>query len=772
MRIILNKYWPLFIIILLWLIFASPFFLKAKIPYPSSYQVSFFPPWNAYEKFWGPVKNNAMPDVIDQIYPWRHLAIDIWKSGQIPLWNPFSFAGTPLLANYQSAVLSPFNILFFILPFVGAWSFLILLQPLLAGLFMFIFTRSLKLSRFSSVLSSIAFMFCGFITVWMVYGTLAYAILFLPLALFSLEKFYESSRLRFLVIFAFTIPLSFFSGHFQISLYFLFGVISYLIFKFIVHRDIEKAIFSLVYFSFGILMSLPQILPSLEFYLQSLRSGIYQAVEVIPWTYLLTFLAPDFLGNPVTRNDWFGHYAEWNSYIGIMPLLIALYSITNIKNKQTFFWIIIAVLSFLLAFNTPLLKFLIYIHFPVLSTSSASRIIVLFSFAVSVLAGFGIEMIIADIKAKKIKKVIYWQIISSFFFIFLWMIVFLKIILPVDKISIAKSNLILPTIIFLFGTFNILMSIFYKKLLLVAVLLLIFLTGFDMYRFSSKWIPFDNKNLVFPEVPTTGYFKNISDFRAFGNYGGEVSVYYKVPSAEGYDALYIRRYGQFIASLSDGRIKDSERSVVSLSKTGKYTPRAINILGIKYIIHKSIDAHAVWAFPFWKYKEGSFKLVYKDGKYEIYQNLNVSPRAFLVDSYKVESNPQRIIDTLFSKDFDPRKEIILEKDPGIKLNIDSDKTARITKYSPNEVEIKTESSGNSLLFISDSYYPGWRAYVDNLEVPILRSDYAFRAIPVFKGDHIVKFVYDPLSFRIGVISALAGLAALIGLTVLFKNPIP
>ena len=178
-----SRFWPIFFIVVVWILFSYPYFFHNKVPYSSNYQVNHFAPWDAYPKFAGPVKNGAMPDVVDQVYPWRHLAIQIWKSGQIPLWNPYSFAGTPLLANYQSAVLSPFNMLFFILPFIDGWSILVLLQPLLAGLFTYIFVRSLNKSIRASFIYSVSFIFCGFIVVWMGYATLGCAAPFLPLTL-------------------------------------------------------------------------------------------------------------------------------------------------------------------------------------------------------------------------------------------------------------------------------------------------------------------------------------------------------------------------------------------------------------------------------------------------------------------------------------------------------------------------------------------------------------------------------------------------------------
>ncbi|TKS58032.1 MAG: hypothetical protein EWM72_03290 [Nitrospira sp.] len=59
------------------------------------------------------------------------------------------------------------------------------------------------------------------------------------------------------------------------------------------------------------------------------------------------------------------------------------------------------------------------------------------------------------------------------------------------------------------------------------------------------------------------------------------------------------------------------------------------------------------------------------------------------------------------------------------------------------------SSGGGWLVLSDAFYPGWEATVDGTPVPIYRADYAFRAIPLSEGTHLVRFVYHPLSYRLG-----------------------
>ena len=76
--------------------------------------------------------------------PWKKLTIDSLNDFQIPFWNPYSFSGTPHLANYQSGTFSITNLFYFIFDFNIAWSFAVLVQPLLAGIFTYFFVRSLK----------------------------------------------------------------------------------------------------------------------------------------------------------------------------------------------------------------------------------------------------------------------------------------------------------------------------------------------------------------------------------------------------------------------------------------------------------------------------------------------------------------------------------------------------------------------------------------------------------------------------------------------------
>src|SRR5205814_4002669 len=114
--------------------------------------------------------------------------------------------------------------------------------------------------------------------------------------------------------------------------------------------------------------------------------------------------SPDFFGNPVTRNDWFGHYAEWASFVGIIPLTLVLFSGLK-KNKDVLFLVLLAIFSLGLAVYSPASNILVSLKIPVISTSSLSRIIVLTSFSLAALSSFGFDNFFELIKKNNYREI-------------------------------------------------------------------------------------------------------------------------------------------------------------------------------------------------------------------------------------------------------------------------------------------------------------------------------------------------------------------------------
>ncbi|MBU2632449.1 hypothetical protein KKG52_01920, partial [Patescibacteria group bacterium] len=155
-----TKLLPYLLIFLVVLIFFKPIF-SGNIPFPGDLLINQNPykaeSYLGYAP--GGYPNKAQgPDVISQIYPWKFFAMEEFKKGEIPLWNPYNFSGNPQMANFQTAAFYPLNILYLTMPFNYAWTIFIALQLFLAASFMYLFLRKgLLLTFFASLIGGVSF---------------------------------------------------------------------------------------------------------------------------------------------------------------------------------------------------------------------------------------------------------------------------------------------------------------------------------------------------------------------------------------------------------------------------------------------------------------------------------------------------------------------------------------------------------------------------------------------------------------------------------------
>ena len=114
-------------------------------------------------------------------------------------------------------------------------------------------------------------------------------------------------------------------------------------------------------------------------------------------------------------------------------------------------------------------------------------------------------------------------------------------------------------------------------------------------------------------------------------------------------------------------------------------------------------------------------------------------------SYELIADSKKILPEFYGDSFDINKKIILEEDPGIVKTVAKGSikhgSVKITKYTPNLISLDVETSSTVLLFLSDSYYPAWKALINGKDTHIYRADYTFRAVVVPKGKSKVDFVY-------------------------------
>jgi hypothetical protein len=156
-------------------------------------------------------------------------------------------------------------------------------------------------------------------------------------------------------------------------------------------------------------------------------------------------------------------------------------------------------------------------------------------------------------------------------------------------------------------------------------------------------------------------------------------------------------------------------------------------------------------------------VAYRDRDVVIYENRDAFPRAW-VAGQAVVVGPGESLARLAEGPFDPRRQVVLEGWPGDRVGVPGapDDWARVASDPDGSVHVRARAANGGFLVLADPYYPGWRAFVDGVEVDIVRANYLFRAVPLPPGEHEVGFVYDPSSLRVGaVITLLGALAALV-----------
>ncbi len=161
-------------------------------------------------------------------------------------------------------------------------------------------------------------------------------------------------------------------------------------------------------------------------------------------------------------------------------------------------------------------------------------------------------------------------------------------------------------------------------------------------------------------------------------------------------------------------------------------------------------------------QEASLQEIYTSGMLHVYDNPTALPHAYVAHQVEVVPDGQAALLRLTKSDYDPAQSTVVEGPlQGASPSGKGISPADIRMYSSQRVVIDSDSPEDGVLVLTDSYYPGWRAFVDGKAAPIYHGNYLFRAVPVPAGKHTVEFVYYADSFKIGLLVSGATAALLV-----------
>jgi hypothetical protein len=455
-------------------------------------------------------------------------------------------------------------------------------------------------------------------------------------------------------------------------------------------------------------------------------------------------------------------FTEAPVYLGIVALFLALFALFwKRKDKFVLYFLILGLLSLLLSFGKelPLLYDMFFNYVPFFSNFRAPvMILCLLAFAVSILAAVGMNAMLEQEKSKRktelsrtlLKVLIGVAVLFGLFIIGQGA---LKSGYT-DLVSSSQNQNVLEYLKagqiarFADQVFGLMFNDLVKAMLFILVgLSLVY--AFLVAKISASLLKVSFVALVVIDLWIVDYKPmDMKDLRQQAQVlqptdvvkllQTDKSLYRILPASEHVSPNWYAYFGiQNIEGYHPAKLKlydDLLRRAMFPNNT--VNMNLINFLNVKYIISQPGNS---------------------GGKEQVSQNPGCLPRAFLVSEYKVVADSKQMFELMKSNDYDPAKIAYLDKDIGVPLENADSSTVRFTSYNINDFSIEVDAKGINLLKMSEVYYPsGWRATVDGKETEIYKTDYAFRAIVVPQGKHTVKFEFEPITYKAGWISTLAG----------------
>ncbi len=404
---------PLFLLAALCLAFWSRVLLTDQVLLPGAMLRGFAPfgsdpnaPWTILQ--W---------DALAQYFPWRHFAAQSLRGGEIPLWNPFQFSGTPFLANAQSAVLYPLNLPFWIFDTARAFGISAFLHSILASFATYFLARRWNLSRAAATVAAVIYTFCGYLSAWALLPTLFATASWLPLCLllFELASDDETNGAASFFL-ALALSCALLAGHAQIFFYILLALA--LRQPFLKRKWRGLAILcgaTLLALSLGA----AQLLPTLELARLGHRAGgpptladwefwKPRALQGAEWPSLLF---PNWPMSGGSLNENFGYLGVGALGLGMLGVFWGIEARKKRREKEKFsllslfssmpknYAFTLAIFGLLYALATPVSQFFFFNAPGVSQMGGTGRALLLWSLGVALLAGFGLDLGRSKIKS-------------------------------------------------------------------------------------------------------------------------------------------------------------------------------------------------------------------------------------------------------------------------------------------------------------------------------------------------------------------------------------
>jgi hypothetical protein len=751
-------------------------------------------------------------DLAALLYPTYHFAAQSLKSGSLPLWNPYLWGGAPFAADIQASFFYPVNLIYFLVsPQVTFRSVMLLavFHVWLAGAGMYLLLQSLLPGKrmLAPLLGALAFMFSDYFVVHFGNLNLIAQAAWLPFIFLFFHRSLRERRPGLAVWAGVCFAVAATAGHIQplliITLGLAWDVLYHLGANFARSNRQRKPVSGASPIAGGRLMSVYWtpvasllitllvglglaalvLVPAYEMTAYTQRADFeYSQASAysLPPAQLIGLLVPGFFGR-----DPAAHWGLWDrveiGYAGVLTLLLAIFALlvygrgggggeqpndqaVEQQSGETWEWrgarfetyrfASLALFSLLLAMGgyTALHGWLYGLVPGFASMRAPARAVFLMDFALATLAALGLHALLRDQDERILRslrgllRVAAWVI--GALLLFAVPLTYYALLTSQDKDAVifARTSAATNGLVFFVGLLIAgvgLLFVRQRRVLRAAGMgtLAVGLLFFDLVSLGS------NIDVGYRD-PTWNF-----DHPAIVQFLKSDSSLYRIDARTGVGQEWQPNTGLLHNIFDVGGLINP----LSLADYDRYwsgipsrSSPLYDFLNAKYLI-ASKDVVLDW--------EKYVPVFDADPALNVYLNRRALPRAMVVHRAIAVPDHEAAFDALHAPEFDPAASVVIEGGEPLDITPVTPASISFEAFDANEIRLQVDTSTDGYLVLSEVWYPGWQATVDGTSVPVLRANYAFRAIRLPPGQHEVAFTFAPRSWRVGlIISGLVGLA--------------
>jgi hypothetical protein len=671
--------------------------------------------------------------------PLLRVARDQIRDGDLPLWNPYSYAGMTLAGNFQTAIAFPLTWIAFVLPVGAAWGLMAALKLLIAGLGAYALVRRFGLSWGAGLAAGIVYMLSAPLVVWLQWP-LATVFAVFPWVLLAADRLARSPDRRGVGLLALAVGALLLAGHPESAFLSLSAAAVYALALAGLEagaREIPRTGVRFVAASvLGAGIGGVALLPFLDAWAYSITREAHDVLSSasIPLWSGIVWLMPNVFG--AGKPDYAGppfSYLTVAAYFGVVAILLAGVAVWREGGSpRARAMVLMAAVAAMAAFGVPPVSWVLE-NVPPWSGGNNQRVFFVVALGAAAGAATGFESLVT--RPLPLLSVALWAGLLGLATTALTAVLALTDHLPASG-GVERKAALLFIGSLVAGA--LLLAALGRVSRRVAVALAVAVVALEM-SYLHDWNVMLPSDQAHPPTPAAvralqnepGVFR-MTSFRSSPQEPlvrpPNTSALYGLEDAQGYDYPQPRRWADLSWFVLGWRGITRELNFLTPGPPRGPALTALRMANVRYYL----------APPGTRRPGRAFRRVYDGNDGRVFLDAAALPRAYLVPRTH-RATEDRALRILERGGLSPRRAALVPPDAPAAPVGSGFAEARVEVLSPDRVRVHVPPGGAGWLVLANSYSPSWSAEVDGRAVDIQPTNLALMGVPVTAGSRVAEF---------------------------------